>query len=434
MRLLEKIRFTMFWFVDFLKGSKLKKHYKDITFILENYNLNSSKQRREAHLNSIIKHAIKTTEFYKKYTFNESLETLPVIDKNILREKHLEFLSNTMTKKKFYSTITTGSTGTPLEIFLDKNKRRRNTADVIYFSQLANFKIGFRLFYLRKWSVDLKKSFFLSWIQNVKALEVLNLNDENIDKIINNIKNDSSTKGFIGYASAYDVICKYLDRIKFKPINSNIKSIIAVSEGLNINTKKSLEYYFQAPVVSRYSNMENGIIAQQTPQSKNNFIINWASYYIEILDIDKDILAKPGEPGRIVVTDLFNYYMPIIRYDTGDIGTIDYSVQPPIFTKIEGRKTDVLYNTNGIVVPSMIIASIDRYDGIIQGQLIQESKYEYTLKLNVSELFNKELEIINEFKGYLGINAKIKVVYVNEIPLLDSGKRRSTVNNYIKQA
>ena len=52
--------------------------------------------------------------------------------------------------------------------------------------------------------------------------------------------------------------------------------------------------------------MENGIIAQQSIDS-NNYIINWASYYVEILKLDKDTPVEQGEIGRIVVTDLYNY-------------------------------------------------------------------------------------------------------------------------------
>jgi len=80
----------------------------------------------------------------------------------------------------------------------------------------------------------------------------------------------------------------------------------------------------------------------------------------------------------------------------------------------------------------MIIAEVDRYEGIIQGQLVQETKMDYKLKLNVTDKFNKEPDIIEEFKSYLGADANIIVEYVDEIPRLNSGKRRATVNNYIK--
>ncbi len=41
---------------------------------------------------------------------------------------------------------------------------------------------------------------------------------------------------------------------------------------------------------------------------------------VKILKPDDDKLIQESEIGRIVITVLYNYSMPMIRYDTGDIG------------------------------------------------------------------------------------------------------------------
>ena len=74
-------------------------------------------------------------------------------------------------------------------------------------------------------------------------------------------------------------------------------------------------------VYARYSNIENGIIAQQN-QNKDDYLINSASYHIDIYSLQNDSLLKHGELGRIVVTDFFNKGMPLIKYDTGDVGRL----------------------------------------------------------------------------------------------------------------
>lgn len=428
-KILEDIRYHFYWLIDFLKGSPIRHYLNEITYILEDFNSEKSKKIRQLHLKNILLHAIKSTEFYGKLDQESSLDKFPIVDKNVFRDEKKSFLSRKKYKNT-YSTITTGSTGTPLEVFQNKSKRDRNTADVIYFAGKTNFRIGFKLLYLRKWSVDLEKSIIKSFAQNIEPQEVMDLKKEYIVNLVDKLKKDDSRKGWIGYASGFQVICKNLEAMNFKPIHAKIRSIIANSEALNQYTKNSMSYYFNAPVYSRYSNMENGIIGQQVDGSGEDFMVNHASYHIEVLKMESDIPTSSGELGRIIVTDLFNYCMPIIRYNTGDLGVMDYSVSPPILKRIEGRKTDIIYNTAGDVVPSMIIASIDRYQGILQGQLIQESEKDYTLKLNITSKFKDEVKIIEEFKGYLGYNASIKIIYVDGIPLLNSGKRRSTVNNY----
>jgi phenylacetate-CoA ligase len=187
-----------------------------------------------------------------------------------------------------------------------------------------------------------------------------------------------------------------------------------------------MEKYFGVPCVSRYSNLENGIIAQQELNRSGRFLINTASYHIEILKMDSDDPAAEGEMGRIIVTDLFNYAMPMIRYDTGDIGAYetnkaDGSIQ--YLSGVEGRKLDLLYDTHGDLVSSYLVyKNMWQYVEIDQYQLI-----------NTKTSFAKEKQLVDEFKSFLGRDADFRVEYVSEIPLLISGKRKKIVNNYRKQ-
>lgn len=73
-----------------------------------------------------------------------------------------------------------------------------------------------------------------------------------------------------------------------------------------------------------------------------------------------------------------------------------------------------------------------QYTEIIQYQLIQEGRKEYTIKINVNSTFSREARLIQEFKTYLGEDAVIIIKYVSEIPLLSSGKRKFVVNNFLQ--
>jgi phenylacetate-CoA ligase len=429
MKILEDMRYAAFWFLDFLKGSKIKRHLRDIINILEHYNSEAANTKRSNHLNNLLAHAIKTTDYYKNSHY-KTLKDFPVINKNIIRLHKNEFISKALINKKNYKITTSGSTGVPLEIIQDKNKKTRNTADTLYFSKKAGFKLGYRILYLRIWYENLKKHSVVAWIQNIYPINVLELNDGYFSNLLETIKADTSNKGWLGYASGFETLCNYLDRIHAKPMQVKVKSIIAISENLNDYTKQSMAKYFNAPVVSRYSNWENGIIAQQKVDGSDAFDINWASFYIELLQFDKDKPAKSGELGRIIITDLFNYALPMIRYDTGDIGIMDFTISPPILKKVEGRNSDSIFDTKGHRLSNLIVSGIAKYKGLLQGQLIQESKNEYLLKLNIEKEFCQEIEIIDEFKSYLGSDSDLKVEYVNDIPLLASGKRKVMVNNY----
>lgn len=424
----EFLRYSSFWVLDFLRGGSFKKSYKDVKSINENYASKTSKNKREKYLNAILQHAITTTSFYKNLN-TKTLESFPIVDKNLIRDNFQDFESTLYKGKKNYKVATSGSTGTPFTTYLNKIKQTRNSVDTIYFAEKSGFKLGKKLFYIRLWDQQHKKSRLSFWMRNIISHDVSKLTDKDIASLLNNVTKDKSEKGFLAYASAYDAICHYLDKIKSDPVFCNVSSIIAISEGLSDYARISMKKYFCCDVVSRYSASETGILAQQSVRS-TDYDINWASYFIEILNMEDDSPADYGEMGRIVITDLFNYAVPMIRYDTGDLGMMNLidEDKAPVLSKVEGRKMDMLYNTDGELITSHIVHQICLFNGINQYQLIQETKTLYNFKINATDNFNQEKELIETYQPYFGNDAKIKVEYVDDIPLLSSGKRKKVIN------
>ena len=434
MRLPEFLRRKIFWFGDFLKGMPIRRHYKEISFLLNHARPENASAINGKNLDALLKHATEKCPFYSSYIGISVLSEFPVVNKSLIKGQMEQFLATDNDKRTLFSVTTSGSTGTPFRTYQDKNKKNRNFADTIYFAGLAGYKIGHRLIYLKIWVEKKMRRNLEYWLQNIVPIDVIRFNDTKIELLINKFKNDHSTFGILGYASALELICKFLDWRLSNPFSSKVRSIIAMSESLNDYTKSTMEKYFGIHVVSRYSNLENGIIAQQELNASRRFLINSASYYVEILKLDSNEPVKDGELGRIVVTDLFNYSMPMIRYDTGDIGAIEPCVQGDVrkyFSTVEGRKLDLLYDTSGDLVSSYIVyMNMWQYTEIDQYQLIQEGAKHYIFKINTNQVFTKEEQLIDEFKSFLGFDADFRVEYVTEIPLLASGKRKKIVNNY----
>jgi phenylacetate-CoA ligase len=237
----------------------------------------------------------------------------------------------------------------------------------------------------------------------------------------------------LSYASSYEALYQSILQNDLKLKDINVSCMISMSETLPDGVRSFLEDYFKTNVVSRYSNMENGFIGQQCLDEKNEYHINTGSFKVEVLKIDEDIPALEGELGRIVITDFFNFGMPMIRYDTGDLGVLSYSkckIKGPVLSKVEGRKTDFIYNTNGkMLSPHIVTNTMWKYSEIKQFQFIQKTRVFYLLNLN-SKLPISSDKIISEFRQFLGEDAIISIEYVDEIPLLASGKRKKVVNEY----
>ena len=430
--LLNKIRRYSFWVLDFFKGGNLRKNLSDITFINENFFHPITEKKREVYLKNILSHSIKNLNFYNKLKVDSVLEDFPVINKNIIRDNFQDFQAKNHFSK-LYKVTTSGSTGTPFTIYLSKSKKDRNTSDTIYFAKKSGYIVGDKLVYIRLWDRQHGKSNIEKWIQNILPHDISNLLDKDIELLLNKILKYKSGQGILAYASAFDTIGQYLDKNNLY-LTSNIKSIVAISEGLNDYAKSSIKKHFGVIPVSRYSAVETGIIAQQGVHSEL-FTINWASYFVEILDLNDDKPVEYGQIGRIVVTDLFNKAMSLIRYDTGDVGVMILSEDNiPILSRIEGRKMDMLYDVKGELLSSHVVHEICLFDGIKQYQLIQEGESEYRFKINVTPDFDNELELIKTYKEYLGVDANIEVEYVNSVPLLSSGKRKKVINLHYKNS
>ena len=71
---------------------------------------------------------------------------------------------------------------------------------------------------------------------------------------------------------------------------------------------------------------------------------------------------------------------------------------------------------------------MSEYSELKQFQFAQKDKKEYTFRLNPWTTFSQEKELIADSKTYLGNDANVNIEYVEEVPLLSSGKRKQVIN------
>ncbi|MCL6266250.1 CoF synthetase [Flagellimonas myxillae] len=434
--LFSKLRYIAFWAIDAIKGGTIRKNLQDIkhSLSLDSYHL--LQQKNEPVLRELLDSASQRFSYYAHLKTYKSLHDFPVVNKNIIRDNPALKLKKPSKLGKLHSTFTSGSTGTPFMVYRTTRKLKRNIADTIYFAGRSGYTLGDKLLYLRHWNSSLKKNKLVAFAQNIELLEVDELEPNEIQELLTKLEKDKSPKGWLAYTSALEKICDYLDSINSKPIECNVKSIIGMSEGLSPYVRSRMWYYFNTPMVSRYSNFENGILAQQTTHS-NHFEVNWASYHLEILDFEEDVPVEHGALGRIVVTDLYNHAMPMIRYDTGDIGAMIFTPGSkfPVLKTVEGRKLDILLNSQGeMISPFKLMAILPNFSELKQIQFLQTEKTTYVIKINIDVPFPRENELVNETRRILGKDAQIQVEYVDEIPLLNSRKRKFTRNLYTERS
>ena len=259
------------------------------------------------------------------------------------------------------------------------------------------------------------------------------LNETNLEMLCETIRNVRA-KCLRGYASSFDLLARYAGEHRLKL--PSVKIIIAGSETLFDSTRELVEKNLGCPIISQYANEENGILAQErVGDNERRFFLNESGYFFEVLKFDSDEPAEYGELGRLVITDLFNYAFPIIRYDNGDncVMKLDEITQRPYISNLYGRRLDMIYNTQGEPIFPMALARIlKNYEMIRQWQFVQKTSVHYVLKLAVNNKSGLEEtssnEILTLLKVLLGNDSDISIEYVDDIPVLNSGKRKSVVN------
>jgi phenylacetate-CoA ligase len=153
-----------------------------------------------------------------------------------------------------------------------------------------------------------------------------------------------------GHASAIGWIAGELDRQGLRLANPP-HAVVTTGDTLTPDLRERLALRFGVPVHSWYgSNEINGYAAGTIPGTQR-YVFNPLLVHLEVLD-DEGRPVPPGEPGRIVVTDLNNYAMPFIRYDTQDVGVASADTVGgfPVIESLAGRSSEVLRLPSGRVV------------------------------------------------------------------------------------
>jgi phenylacetate-CoA ligase len=128
-----------------------------------------------------------------------------------------------------------------------------------------------------------------------------------------------------------------------------LRLILTMSETLTPPIRAAAESYFQARVFDCYSSGELGIAALECPQS-GLYHLMAETILMEMLD-EEGNPCRPGETGRLVLTDLSNFASPLIRYDTGDYAELGDACSCgrglPVLSRIRGRVRNLLRRPDG---------------------------------------------------------------------------------------
>jgi len=427
-----------------IRGADFKKQYMEILNMVNDANI---QRNVEKYLRILLEHAYFNTEYYNKiieeagvYVNRQvnlrNFRCIPLLTKEIVRNHMKELVSRDLGTRKWYYNSSGGSTGEPVRFIQDElYDKWRNATIKYYYENIINVD-ELRVKKILLWGSEREifehtlglKAKIINWLTNTKFLNSFRMTESDMEryiKIINSYKPDLIR----GYAGSLYEICKFIEK---KGINIHQpKVVISSAEKLRKEMREKIESVFGVKVYDFYGSREvNGIAGECNAGLLHIFMFNT---YVEVLN-KHGFHVKEGEMGKIIVTTLHNYSMPLVRYEIGDtaiLGPKNCKCGNPLPTlkEVTGRITDHFIKEDGTMVHGEYFTHLFYLkDWIKAFQVIQEDYRKIRILAVLQGDINmaEKREIENKIKLVMGKDCNIVWEFVEEIPKTRSGKHLYT--------
>jgi len=361
------------------------------------------------------------------------LAKLPTVCKSEFVQNWGKFVSNTTNPGKCKIFTTSGSTGTPLRVLKDRVTEAIGYSLTYYMFFECGMHFDDRFLEATIAFPNLRECIFRHGPFNLmKGYYVSLVNDSAyIVKKIHKIKPD--------VIYSYPTTIEYLlEDFGDEMRDLNPKLLFTQGEMLTEKCRKLIEDTLNIIPSNTYGSREFPAIAFECDKHEGLHVLNdWI-----VLELMRDgEVVGPGEKGETVVTSLYNYAMPFLRYRLGDIASWEEDTCTcgrswPLLKAIEGRVSDFITLPSGTRIQGTVVpVYLRRIPGVKRFQMIfQESKTRLLIKVvcddNVQEedMENLRGRLIHQARlACLNEDLNIEVSFVSAIPPQPSGKNPDLV-------
>jgi phenylacetate-CoA ligase len=200
------------------------------------------------------------------------------------------------------------------------------------------------------------------------------------------------------------------------------------SEQLAPDLRDRVREAWNVPVTDIYTANEVGYVALQCPQS-GRYHVMAEDVLVEIID-DDDRPCGAGESGRVIVTPLHNFAMPLFRYDLGDYATVGGPCGCgrglPTIERVLGRTRNMLRLPGGrTAFPGFPLDALMRLPAIRELKMIQHTLEDIEIELVLDRTLTGEEEarLIRAIRKRLQGSYRIQLTPVPQITRSSSFKR-----------
>ena len=408
------------------------------------WGIEAIRELQYAKLKKLLCHAYVNCDYYKE-RFDEAgfnpfefrnlteIEKVPLLDKRDIRKNVAALTAKNFSSKELHFSETGGTTGVKMKFYRDNHCIAPKEAALLRFEKWAGWDFGQQVGivwpaqqdYVGHWTfkAKIKNEFYRREIVLPAAI----LEEKSISAYIANLrkKKPAIIRAFTSplYEIARYIIDRGISDIK-------VKGVITAGEPLYLHQREVIKQAFHCEAFDSYRTREAGTVAQECEEHRG-LHINAESLYIEVLTTEH-LHNGSNEPGEVVITDLLNYGMPLIRYKIGDIAVLSNEKCPcgrglPLIHSLQGRVSQTFYTPDGRKVSSgsLVLYLVDEAPGYFgQVQIIQERIDHLIIRMTNDpppgdELKKYQLEKVREL---FGPEMKVTFEAVEKIDREKSGK------------
>ncbi len=405
------------------------------------------RERQLAQLQGILRHADRSCPYWRDI-FRETdfdvasvksltdLRRLPILSKNDIRTNQSAMQAAGLNRADWHTKTTSGSTGVSLEILVDEDAMQWKRAFTLKHDEWTGWRLGQRI--AAVWgNPEYLKYGLRGWLRNTLLdrkfyLDTLHMQDSTLEDYLRDLERLRPPLLF-GHAHSLYLLARFAESrtgTSYRP-----RGIISTAMVLHDFERECIERVFHTPVTNRYGCEEVSLIACQC-EAHRGLHINTDNVYVEILNPANQPVG-PGEPGRIVVTDLVNRAMPLIRYEVGDMAswsetTCSCGRRSPTLERVEGRIADYVTTSDGHFISGISLTEnfAVLVTGIRQLQIIQEEIDRLVFRIARSDRFSpaSEQQIAELVRERFGPDMRHELEFVDAIAPEPSGKYRFCIS------
>jgi len=400
-----------------------------------------------SRLKHLIDHCWKNVPFYRRRWQQvgatpadirtlEDYARLPPLTKRDIRENFSSLQARNQREPLLYK-ATGGSTGEPLRFGYTRESYERRTAVMWRGYGWTGARPGRRTLLLWAgtvgnpgWVDVLKDRAYHAAFQR-RMLDSFGMRDDNLSRYADEIE-AFAPEIIVGYVGPLVRLAQWMAD-NGRTI-AGVQSVLGAAEALHDFQRPILEAAFPgATAYNTYGCREVMLIASEC-EHRDGLHINADHLVVETLP---GPAAHTHGKGELVVTDLSNYGMPLMRYLNGDLVTPGPDTPCacgrglPRLSRVDGRKLDAIRTTDGRLLPGEFFPHMLKdVAGVRRFQVLQERIDRLRIDIVPGPEFGGAQEgyIRGELARTLGSGVDIQLRRVDAIPLTPAGKFRVTVS------